>query len=438
MNTNPTVEYIQAETNSYPSDIWTLTVLDQSCYPMVLRGTWIFDSSLNIDKMKVGLKKLLNYYPHLSGRMKDKKSIHLTNDGVSFTVKDELNLSIKEVNEKNNIFPHFFTEIKPSKIRRGIDPPMSIKISNLKDGCVLGIKCSHMCMDGDSFYTMVHNWAQLCNNKDFKPPVLNQSLIPATDNLTKKQVKEVANKQGWKKISTLHFLKLLPKLMLGILKKRTNAFYFSVDSIKRIQQKISTDSGFRCSSNVALSALISKMFMKLFNYDETMKCKQVSVVNIRERLDEIPSNFVGNASTFVTTPSFSADSSINEIAKIIHQTLEPIRKKPSTELKKMMSLSINLMNHKLYVFPFDFTEMHSKIPTVIHINNFTKLHIYDIDFGSGKPISVIPHDLGDQVLIWPANPKKGGVEIYFSGRPTQIINNMKKEDPWPQEMKQYA
>ena len=82
--------------------------------------------------------------------------------------------------------------------------------------------------------------------------------------------------------------------------------------------------------------------------------------------------------------------------------------------------------------------MHSKIPTVIHINNFTNLHIYDIDFGSGKPISVIPHDLGDQVLIWPANPKKGGMEIYFSGRPAQIINKMKKEDPWFQEMKQYA
>lgn len=161
------------------------------------------------------------------------------------------------------------------------------------------------------------------------------------------------------------------------------------------------------------------------------------MVNIRNHLADIPSTFVGNASAIIPTPPFSASTSIDEIAKIIHQTLKPIRETPSQELKKFMSLSVNVMNHKLPLFPFNVTEMYSKRPTVVHINNFSKLHIYDIDFGSGEPVSVIPHNLPDQVLIWPAPPAKGGVEVYFSGIPARIIRKLKEGDSWLQEMKRY-
>jgi hypothetical protein len=415
-----------------------LTVLDKSCFPLVIRGTWIFDKQLDVNSMKAGLKKLLNYYPHLCGRMKDKNSVHLTNDGVLFTEVDESDLSIKEAYKINNLIKHFSTEIKPSRIQRGIDAPLSIKITRLKDGCVLGIQCSHMLMDGDSFYTMVYNWAQICKKEDFKKPILDQSLFTMPENLPKDQLIKNAYSYGWKKISKLSLLKLLPKFASGLLKERTNAFSISSNSLKKLKQKISTDNDFNCSTTTVLSAFISKMCMKLYKHDEKTKCIQVSVVNIRNRLEGIPPNFVGNASTFVTTPPFLAGATIDEIAKIIHQTLEPIRKTPSQGLKKLMSMSINLMIHKLLILPFNITELHSKKPTVIHINNFSKLHIYDIDFGSGMPVSVIPHDLGDQVLFWPAHPTKGGVEIYFAGMPAHIIHKLEKGDPWLLEMKQYT
>jgi NRPS condensation-like uncharacterized protein len=435
---NTTMEYVRGEEDSHQSGVWKLSIIDQSCYPLVIRGTWFYDVPLDVNIMKAGLKKLLDYYPHLSGRMKDKNSIHFTNEGVPFTESDESDLSIKDAHEMNNLIKHFSIEIKPPKIKRDIDPPMSIKITTLKDGCVLGIQCSHMCMDGDSFYTMVYNWAQICKKEDFKPPVLDQSLIPTPETLSKEQVLKIAFEHGWIKIPKASLLKLLPKLLTGILKERSNSFYISPQSVQQLKKEVSPDTTFTCSTNTALSAFISKMSMKLYGHDENTKCKQVSVVNIRNRLEGIPSNFVGNASTFVTTPSFPAGASIDEIGKIIHQTLEPIRQNSSQELKKIMSLSMNLMNHKLLVFPFDLTELHSKKPTVIHINNFSKLHIYDIDFGSGKPVFVIPHDLGDQVLIWPAHPKKGGVEIYFAGMPARKIRKLKEGDAWLEEMKQYA
>ena len=438
MKKQGTFEWIKAEENMHPSKKWELSLLDKSCYPMVIRGTWIFDVALDVKTIKEGLKKLLNYYPHLSGRMKDNLVIYFSNEGVLFEENDESELTIKDVYKMKKPINHFSSEIKPSKIKRGIDPPMSIKITKLKNGCVLGIQCSHMLMDGDSFYTMVYNWGKICKKEDFKHPLLDQSLLPRPENLTKDQILKAAYGLGWKKIPKFSMLRMLPKLISGILNERSQAFYISPSSLQLLKEKISNTNHFTCSTNTALSAFITKKFIDLYEHDAKIKCKQVTVANVRNRLKDVPSNFVGNASTFVTTPYFSASVTIDEMAKIIHQTIEPIRQTPSQELKKMMTLSMNLMHHKLLVFPFDFTKMHSKKPTVIHINNFSSLPIYDIDFGSGTPLMVIPHDLGDQVLIWPANPKKEGLEIYFAGMPARKIRKLHEDNSWLQDLKQYS
>jgi hypothetical protein len=437
MNTNATIEYIRAEEDIYPSMVWEFSVLDRACFSMVIRGTWIFDLQLDVNAMKADLRKLLDYYPHLSGRMKDNTCVHLTNDGVPFTVKHESGLSIADAYKKHNLINHFSMEIRPSKIRRGIDAPLSIKITRLRDGSVLGIQCFHACMDADSFYTMVYNWGQICKKEDFTTPVLDQSLSPVPENLSKDQVEQAAYEHGWEKITKLSFFKLLPSFISGVLRERTSGFNFSANALNRLKQEISTNNDFPCSTNVALCALVSKMLMKLYNHSENTKCIQVTVVNIRKRLADIPSAFVGNASAPIPTPPFSASASIDKVARIIHQSLEPIRQTRSQELTKLVSLAVNVLNHRLPLFPFDVTKMLSKRPTVIHINNVSKLHIYDIDFGSGKPVSVIPHNLSDPVLIWPAPRAKGGVEVYFSGIPARRIRKLKEGDSWFQEMNQY-
>jgi hypothetical protein len=80
----------------------------------------------------------------------------------------------------------------------------------------------------------------------------------------------------------------------------------------------------------------------------------------------------------------------------------------------LMQLNLNTMKHKLPFAPFNIFGMIANKPTIAYLNNFSKLHIYDIKFGPDEPVRVIPHDLLDQVLIWPAPPAKGGVEVYFS------------------------
>lgn len=101
INKNSTTEFIQAEDNKPSPDVWQLSPLDQVCLHMVIRGTWLFAGQLDVDDLKEGLKKLLAYYPHLAGRMKEASGITLTNDGVPFTVVDKLDWRLGELDQRN-------------------------------------------------------------------------------------------------------------------------------------------------------------------------------------------------------------------------------------------------------------------------------------------------------------------------------------------------
>lgn len=148
------------------------------------------------------------------------------------------------------------------------------------------------------------------------------------------------------------------------------------------------------------------MGIKLFGHTKPTTCTQVTVVDIRERVSGIPSTFVGNASTTIVSEPFSAEATIEDIAQTIQKTLAPLLKAPSQELKTIFVVNTTVLKQKLPLVPFDVIGMNTRKPTVFYINNFSKLPIYEVDFGFGKPISVLPHDLSDQVVIWPAPPAK--------------------------------
>jgi len=81
-NKNTKPEFIRAEQNKpSPGVVWQFSPLDKACLRLVLRGTWLFAGQLTPEELKEGLKKLLAYYPHLAGRMKETSGITLTNGG---------------------------------------------------------------------------------------------------------------------------------------------------------------------------------------------------------------------------------------------------------------------------------------------------------------------------------------------------------------------
>lgn len=429
MNKIASTEYLKSEAYNRPFEIWEFTALDKACFRMVIRGTWIFDTHLDVDQLKGGLSKTLSFYPHLAGRMKSQAGITLTNDGVPFSIADEPDLFVEDVLKRDDMknIKDFSITIKPAHLQKGNDAPLSVKYTGLKNGSVLGIQCSHACMDGDSFYTMVYNWGRICRGESFEKPVLDQSLLPKPDDTPVEEIKAAASEAGWKQLSIFSVFKLLPAVVTGVIWKRSQPFTISAATIGRLKERLTRETGMQCSSNLALSALITKRCLDLYKHDEDTNCSVVTVINTRKRLATIPSTYAGNSSLSIATPAIPADTGMSEIAAFVNQTLGPARKTPSPELQKLVELNLNTMKHKLPFAPFNILGMNTKKPTVTYLNNFSKLHIYDIDFGPGKPVRVIPHNLHDQVLIWPAPPDTGGVEVYFSGVPVRYVNKLETD-----------
>ena len=396
---------------------------------MVIRGTWFFNTPLDAQQIKDALAKTLSDYPHLAGRMKTKAGITLTNNGVPFSIVGEPDLTLEDALKRDDLsnINHFSLAIKTARLQKGLDAPLSVKITELNNGSVLGVQCSHALMDGDSFYTFVYNWGQICRGESFEKPVLNQSLLPAANDADADEVKTAAALAGWKQLSIFSALKLLPAVVSGVIWKRSRPFNISTATIDRLKEQLAEATGISCSSNVVLSALIARRCMDLYQHRVNTRCSVVTVINTRRRLACIPANYAGNSSLSIATPPFPAEADLGELAVIINQALEPVRKTPSPELEKLMQLNLNAMKHKLPFAPFDVFGMHAKKPTVVYVNNFSKLHIYDIDFGSGLPVKVIPHNLNDQVIIWPAHPAVGGVEVYFSGIPIRYVSLLQED-----------
>ena len=429
MNKGEVAKLIRANEYMVPFRVWEFTPLDRACLKMVIRGTWIFETQLDVGLMKEALAKTLSYYPHLAGRMSSQAGVTLTNEGVRFVSSAEPELTVEEVLERNdaNNISNFSVGINAGRFSKGLDSPLSVKVTRLKNGTVLGVQCSHACMDGDSFYTLVYNWSQICRNEAFDKPLLNQSLLPAAEDLPVAEIRAAALEAGWQQLSIFSIFRLLPAVLSGVIKKRSTPFWVSAETITRLKELVLKTTGIQGSTNLVLAAFITKRCLELYKHQQNTRCSFVTVVNTRKRLAGIPLNYAGNSSLSIATPAFAAGTSFAEIAAMIEETLKPVRQSPSLKLMALMKLNLNSMKYKLPFAPFDVFGMYARKPTTIYLNNFSKLHIYDINFGSGEPVRVIPHDLGDQIVIWPAPPDKGGVAVYFTGIPTLYLRGLQDD-----------
>ena len=433
-----TAEFVRAKERGSSPAVWNLTNLDRACLPMVLRGTWIFEGRPDIERMKAGLQTLLGHYPHLAGRMKDAAGFHLTNGGVPFAVADAAGRTVADLRRSKISRKDYSTELNIQRVKSGRDAPLSVRITRLSDGYVLGVQCSHACLDGNSFYTMVDNWGRICRGADFERPVLDPSLLPAPEPVTRKDGMRFALDNGWTRLSILKFFGMLPLLATGILAERTGAFRFSAGAVDRLKRDLSERLGAPCSANVALSALLSKMCMRLSGLTGEAACRQVTVADGRLHLAGVPAAYAGNASALIATPPFPGDASVEEIARVIRGALEPMLRTPSPELRRNVVVAMTMFPLGLPAGHVEIAGMYSRRPTVFQVNNFSKMPVYGVDFGAGGPARAVPHDLADPVLIWPAHPSQGGVEVYFGGAFAHGIGRRKAGDDWLEEMRKYS
>lgn len=419
---------------------WVLTALDRANLQYVLRGTWIFESRLDAARLTASLSQVLAHLPHLAGRLGRDGAIALSNQGVPFTVAARPDLTVAWACDHPDQADLFSAPLPPSQVRRGRAAPLNVTLTELRDGTVLGVRCTHACLDGRGFYTLVSHWSRICRGEPSPTPLLDQSLVPRAPRRPKAEVVRDAEASGWVKLSLATLAWFAPSYLLGRMHQRAPAVRFSDATLRHLRQAAAPGAGASDlpSTNVALSAHLTRMCTKLHGVPEGTPCSQVTILDARQRLSSVPLAFAGNAAYPAVTARFAAGAPLLALAAQIQQRLAPYVAVPSPELLRQFLLAQEVMDHKILMVPFDVAAVHQRHPTVIHINNISKLPIYDVDFGDAAgpapPVRVIPHNLPDPVLIWPAPPRTGGVEVYFTGVTARAALRRPATDPFWREL----
>jgi hypothetical protein len=414
-----------------------LTPLDQFAFQWVIQGTWLFAERLDAHALKDGIARLLASYPILSGRVVAGRRIEWTGDGIPFIEAVDNTLDVADFNATHVDAIRFGHRFAPGLIRRGRAPLLTLKLTHLREGCVLAICCSHACLDGNGFYTMVRNLSRATAGVAFPPLTFE----PRTDGSKPRRRAEVARaalKAGWRRLTELDLLQYAldaPRLL-----ERTFVAHFPPLVLQRCKETLARGSGNAAlSTHSALLAHVAACVARLLRLGGGDRFWVSVAVDQRERVGWLGEDFAGNAVSVVMTAPLAAICHREQIAARIHERLLPLLTRQSPELESLARLTAEVVACRLPYTPLVRPSPLSRRRALFYTNSFARFPVYDLDFGCGsrpaRPIRAIPHNLGDPILFWPAPPSVGGLELYFSGRLARAVRRLAKDDPWWTELR---
>ncbi len=387
--------------------IWNLTSLDTFCMGMVIKGAWVYKELPSFNRLNESLKTLLAYYPQLLGRYhEDIKAIVWDDDKLGTIHFEQVDCSGHTTAEN----PYTLVEKYDLKgFKKGEIESFSASFLSLDDGAAIVIQCAHATMDGYSFYTFAQQWAALTRGETITPMVVDQSLIPSRTALTKEETIERTGQLGWTKIGFGKLFKML--IGLGAMEsiKPLVAFELSLEEIERMKSKTGA------STNAVLSEFaIKKMLEKL---PSRHSFKFIEVANLRGRVCRMPENFMGNFSQPVVIGEFDRDAVTS--ADLTASVTEAMSQTDTISENLQLTLCSN--HYGLPCHYFDASDMNSRKPGTMYINNQLKFRANETDFGTGLPIRVEQSGLADMIKFW--QPTAGGpVQIIYAGFAANIIS----------------
>jgi hypothetical protein len=434
---HPTHDLVQPTTAPPATASWPLSPIDRYAFRWVIHGTWVFEARLDADALKHGLARLLDAYPILSGRAAGDR-IDWRAGGVPFVEASDATLGVADFGPTCVDATRLAHRSSPALIRRGLAPLLAVKLTQLRDGCALAISCSHACLDGNGFYTMARNLSRATTGRPFAPPLFARP-APRPPRL-RGEVARAARAAGWQRLGAIDALRFA-LVSRGVLDRKLVA-RFSPAALQRCKETLARASGCaRLSTTSALLAHVAHCVAALLELRAGTRFNVSFLVDQRERLDSLPATFARNAVSAAATPPIAAHASAAEIAARLHERLEPLLAKPSAELAALAALTAEVAAHYLPYSSIPLSGLPRRRPTLFYTNSFAKFPVHDLDFGDASrpvlPVRAIPHNLGDQIVLWPAPPAAGGLELYFSGPLARAVARSAASDAWWTELRRF-
>jgi Transferase family len=417
---------------------WPLSAIDRFAFQWVIQGVWVFDAFLDPSALKQGLARLLDTYPILCGRVMVGKLVEWRDDGVPFVEAEMPDVSVADFDAATVDAAGFAESATPGQIRAGRAPLLMLTLTRIADGSVLGISASHACLDGNGFYSLARNFSLAATHRPFPTALFERPT--AAPKRGRGQVAREARRAGWHKSTPLDLLRFV--LSWPHQRNRVFVAHFSPAALARCKAELAVASGCeRLSTNSALVAHVAHCVAKLVGLGPNSCFAISSVIDTRERVSGLAENFAGNAAALAATLPIPAHATASEIAARLHDRLQPLLGRPSAELETTAGLTEEVAAHGLWYSAVRLSPMLGRKPTLFYTNSFVKFPVYDVDFGDAarpiRPVRVVPHNLGDPILFWPAPPTVGGVDLYFSGNLARAIAGLDANDSWWEALRRF-
>lgn len=411
---------------------WPLTPLDRFALQWLIQGTWVFDERLDVHALKAGLARLLSSYPILSGHVVAGERVSWSPEGVPVMEATDPTLGVADFDARCVEARRFACRFSPGQIRRGAAPLLTVKLTQIRDGCVLAVCCSHACLDGNGFYSMVRNLSRAARGAAFPSPIFERRGADADPRPTV-EVARTARQAGWRRITPLDVVRYAlaqPRLL-----ERTFVAHFSPTVLRRCKETLARGSGCeRLSTHSALIAHIAYCLARLQGLAGGDSFSVSVAVDQRGRVSSLDEGFAGNAVVVVVSAPIPALCTREQIAARLEERLEPMLRRPSGALESLARLTAEVVAHRMPWTSLPCWGWPGPRRALFYTNSFAKFPVYDLDFGSAgrplRPVRAIPHNLGDPILVWPAPPEAGGLEVYFSGALARAVKRLSREDPW--------
>ena len=143
-------------------------------YPLTLYYSYESSNNMDFESMKASLKKLLSFYPVMSGNLIFRPSggldIECSNRGVQL-IKAEADGPLRDLNmfDQRSI-PHDI--VTPIDISNPLTEPVcKIQLTYFTDnGLMIGFTAFHCLFDGCAAFELLANWGKLHRNLPLHPP----------------------------------------------------------------------------------------------------------------------------------------------------------------------------------------------------------------------------------------------------------------------------
>ena len=403
--------------------------MNHMIYGAYLGVQYVFNDTLDANALSRAVGVLCAQFPLLTGRI----------DYFNKTIvrcQNPLFLS-HQVNYPGSAIDHaqigtiqtnrfdFVDEPSRRHILKGDGPLITIKLTEFSQGgSILGLAINHVITDATGFHKLTHHLAAIyrtelvgSDHPDWPFFTRLKAFEFGTNRNRNEWVRDLKI-YGWSKPAKMQGVLGAPMRwmivfgMSTIAKQNRLVISFTRDQIAQLKDTVHAESGEDwISTNVAISAHFASIMARLLASDRRHKPFRIGqLLDLRDRYFEDDrseqSNFIGNAILIHTEKAkFPGDIKRYDrgaFARFFKKTLSEIDTQSLQHRMDLIADSLRL--------GYNYPGLEMSDP-LLAVNNQSKMPVYDVEFGNQRPIRVIPQDVGDNIMFFPA--PDGGMEIYI-------------------------